>query len=160
MKTLLSVLASVGFATLALAIPQTFNNNTFVNAVGQPLEDAVAQVAAFEPGVEPKGQWSSVAGKPDVLKLELSAVVFGVPASEVTAERKNNAVAKYRIVYGADDDRKRGKQQSSLEARVLAGISAYTEKPATLREPIVYKGVKIAVLRGKRGDVIVEISRA
>jgi hypothetical protein len=162
MKTFLSLITSGALVTIVFAIPQTFNsnNNGFVNAVGQQVEDVVAQGAAFEPGAEPKGQWSPVAGKADVLKLELSAVVFGVPASEVTAERKNNAVTKYRIVYGASDDRKRGKQQNSLEARVLAGISAYTGKSATTREPIAHKGAKIAVTRTKNGDVTVEITRA
>src|SRR5829696_8835822 len=110
MKTFLSVLASGALVTVALGIPQTFNNG-FLAAVGQQVEDAVAQVAAFAPGAEPKGKWSPVAGNRDVLKLEQTAVAFGVPASEVTAERKENAVAKYRIVYRAADDRKRGKQE-------------------------------------------------
>jgi hypothetical protein len=162
MKTILSVLTSCALVTIAFSIPQTFNNNAnvFGNVVGQPLEDVVVQAAAFDPGVEPKGEWTPAAGKPNVLKLELSAIVFGVPASEVTIERKDKAVAKYRVIYGAADDRKRGKQQNSLEARVLAGISAYTGKSATTREPIIFKGTKIEVTRAKNGDVTVEITRA
>jgi hypothetical protein len=160
MKTFLSVLTSGVLVTAALAIPQTFNNNGFLNAVGQQVEDAVAQPAAFAPGAEPKGKWSPMPGKPDVLKLEHTAVAFGVPASEITAERKDKAIAAYRIVYRADDDRKRGKQESSLEDRVRAGISAYTGQSATTRAPIAHKGVNIAVQPGKGGDVTVLITKA
>ena len=78
----------------------------------------------------------------------------------MTAERKDKAIAKYRIVYRADDDKKRGKQASSLEARVLAGISAFSGQSATAQTPITYQGVKIALERGKRGDVTVEITKA
>jgi hypothetical protein len=160
MKPLLSILACAGLTLGAFAIPQTFNNNPFLAATGSQFEEAAGQVAAFEPGAEPKGQWAPVHGQKDALKLKLDAVVFGIPASEITAQRAGDRIAKYQVLYRAADDRKRGKQESSLEARVLAGVSAFTGKSATPVKPTIHRDVQITVKAAANGDVTVEFARA
>jgi hypothetical protein len=160
MKTLLSVLAGIALAFAAYAIPQTFNNNPFFGATGQQFEEGAAQVAAFEPGAEPKGEWAPVQGAKEKIKLKLDAVVFGIPASEITAQKSGNRITNFRVLYRASDDRKRGKQETKLETRVLAGVSAFTGKSAVLREPTLHNGVNITVTAAASGDVTVEFARA
>ena len=100
MKTILSVLASVAFTLQAFGIPQTFNNNNnpFFLQAGMPFEQAAGQPGAFEPGAELKGEWAPMQGKKDTLRLKLEAVVFGIQASEITAEKSGDRVTKFRVV--------------------------------------------------------------
>jgi hypothetical protein len=160
MKTFLSVVASIALTLQTLGIPQTFNNNAFLGAVGVPFEEAAGQIAAFEPGAQPKGQWAPVRGRSDTLELKLDALVFGIPASEITAVKSGDRVAKFRVLYRTLDDRKRGKQAASLEERVLAGIAAFTGQSVNRRQPVIHNGVQISTISAANGDVTVEFARA
>jgi hypothetical protein len=160
MKTLLSVLAGAALTVSALAIPQTFNQGGFFAAAGQPFEDFAGQVAAFGPGAEMKGKWAPVRGQKGAMKLELDAVVFGIPAKEIRAQKHENNVLSYSVVYSHDLEKKQGAQKSDLLTRVLAAISAYTGKSVKQQEKIDHKGVNILVGLGGNGDVHVTFSRA
>jgi hypothetical protein len=157
MKTLLtSVLAACVFSGAVLAIPQTFGTGGFFGAVGQQFEDVA--FAAVGAGGENKGNWAPVRGKDGTLRLDMTAVVFGVPASEVTAVKAGDSVTKYRVVYRVEDDKKRGKQTAPLRERVAAGIRTYTG--AEVKGPVSYKGARVTLEDGAKGDVSVEISKA
>jgi hypothetical protein len=163
MKILVTILAAAALTMSSLAIPQTFNQgfNPFFGAVGMQFEDFAGQQDAFGPMEGMKGQWVPIQGKKDMLKLAMSADVFGIPASEITAQKEGNKVQSYRVAYSAKDDAKRGKKQKTkLEDRVLAAIGAYTGQSASLTKPVEHKGVKIAVALEKNGDVFVTFTRA
>jgi hypothetical protein len=158
MKTLFaSVAAACAFAGAAIAIPQTFGiGNGFFGATGQQFEDFA--IAAVGPGAELKGKWAPVRGGDGKRRLDVTAVVFGVQASEVTAETSANGGTKYRVLYRAADDRKRGRQAASLRERVAAGIRSYTGADAG--KPVPYKGALVTLAEGAKGDVSVEITKA
>lgn len=156
MKTLIaSVLAGLALCSASLAIPQVFGNR-FFGAVGQQFEDFA--IAALGPGAELKGQWAPVGGKAGTMKLDMTAVVFGVPASEITAEKSGDTATKFRVMYRAADDRKRGGQAATLRERVMAGVRVYAG--AEVKGTVIYKGAQIKVADGAKGDVSVEISKA
>ncbi len=158
MKTkLTSVIIACLVAQVALAIPQTFRNG-FFGAAGQQFEDFA--VASLDPGADMKGKWAVVAGKEGTLRLDMTAVVFGVPASEVIAQKSGDHVSKYIVTYSSADDRKRGKSDAPLKNRVIAGVSAYTGGDVKAKQPAVYKGTQFLVQDGAKGDVVVEISKA
>jgi hypothetical protein len=162
MKTLVTILTGAALTMSSLAIPQTFNQgfNPFFGAVGMQFEDFAGQENAFGPVAGVKGQWVPIQGKKDTLKLAMSADVFGIPASEITAQKSGETVVSYRVAYRAKDDAKRTKQKTKLEERVLAAIGAYTGQSTSLTKPVEHKGVKIAVALEKNGDVLVTFTRA
>lgn len=153
--TLQSILCACVLSTAAIAIPQTFNGG-FFGAVGQQFEDFA--IAALGPGAELKGKWVAVAKQEGKLRLELDAVVFGIPASEIIAEKAGGSVIKYSVTYKTADDRKRGKAASPLKMRVLAAVGAYTGAAVALGKPADYKGARFTVAEAK-GDVSVEITK-
>ncbi len=156
MKTLLtSVLAAGVLAGAAVAIPQTFGNG-FFGSIGKPFEDVA--VAAVAQGGEMKGTWAPVRGKEGTQRLDMTAVVFGVQASEVTEVKSGNGAAKYHVLYRAADDKKRGKQNATLRERVESGIRTYTG--AEVKGPVTYKGARVTLEDGAKGDVSVEIAKA
>jgi hypothetical protein len=160
MKTLLSILTASAFTLSALAIPQTFNNgNGFFGAAGQQFEDFAGQVAAFGPGAEMKGKWAPVKGKKDLMKLQLDAAVFGIPASEITAQKTGNQVVKFNVLYREGGQKKGAKPAGSLQDRVLAGVKAYTGKDVQPSKPVEHNGVQIDVAPASNGDVAVSFSR-
>lgn len=164
MKTLVTIFAGAALTMSTLAIPQTFNQgfNPFFGAVGMQFEDFAGQQDAFGPAQGMKGQWAPIQGKKDALKLANSADVFGIPASEITAQKSGETVVSYRVAFSAKDDARRAKQKpaSKLETRVLAAVGAYTGQSASLDKPVEHKGVKIAVALAKNGDVFVTFTRA
>src|SRR5688572_25455800 len=134
MKTLVTILAGAALTMSTLAIPQTFNQgfNPFFGAVGMQFEDFAGQQDAFGPVAGMKGQWVPISGKKDALKLAMTADVFGLPATEITAQKSGGNVVSYRVAYSAKDDAKRARQKSKLQDRVLAAIGAHTGQSASL----------------------------
>ncbi len=156
MKTLItSVLTGLALCCASLAIPQVFGNR-FFGAIGQQFEDFA--IAAVGPGAELKGEWVPVRGKEDSKRLDMTAVVFGVPASEITAENSGSSGMRYRVVYRAADDRKRGAKAATLRERITAGVRAYAGSEA--KGTATYKGAQIKVEDATKGDVSVVISKA
>jgi hypothetical protein len=161
MKTLLSLALGAALTAGALGIPQNFNggNGGFFGAVGINFEDFAGQVAAFEPGARMPGKWTPVRGQKGVVKLELDAAVFGIKASEITAQKSDDKVLKFSVVYRAADHRNKKGESGQLEARVITAINAYTGKSVALGTPVDYKGVRIAVALGGNDDVFVTFTR-
>ena len=91
--------------------------------------------------------------------MELDAAVFGIKASEITAQKADDKVVKFSVVYRAADHRNKKGESGRLDARVLAAINAYTGKSVALGKPVDYKGVRIAVALGGNDDVFVTFSR-
>jgi len=154
--TLKSILCACILSTAAIAIPQTFNGG-FFGAVGQQFEDFA--IAAVAPGAELKGKWVAVAKEDGKLRLALDAVVLGIPASEITAEKTAGGATKFTVTYKAGDDRKRGKAAAPLKTRILGALRAYTGAEAAPGKPVDYKGARFTVAETK-GDVSVETTKA
>ncbi len=161
MKTLLALALSAGLTFQALAIPQTFNgNNGFVIAAGMAFQDFAGRKAAFEPGAEMPGKWTPVHGKKNVLKLDMDTPVFGIKASEITAQKTDKQVVQFSVVYRADDHRQEARVHGSLQDRVIAAINAFTGKSISAKTPVDYQGVLISVSLAGNGDVRVDFIRA
>lgn len=158
MKTLLSLALGAALTAGALAIPQTFNGGGFFGAAGINFEDFAGQTAAFDVGSKLPGKWAPVHGQKDVVKLELDAVVFGIPATEITASKSGEKVKEFRVLYKDDDAHARHQKKGLLQERVLAAIKTFTGKPVDVSHPVDYKGVNIAVGLGGNGDVIVSFT--
>jgi len=161
MKTLLSLALGAALTAGALAIPQTFNGGGFLGAAGINFEDFAGQTASFDAGAKLPGKWAAVHGKKDELKLELDAVVFGIPASEITASKSGEKVKEFRVLYKYEADEKRGgnrKNGGELHERVFTAIKVFTGKSIDLGHSVDYKGVTISVALGGNGDVMVSFT--
>ena len=89
------------------AIPNTFGG--FINQAGMRLEDFAARKAMWEPNADLKGTWElwkdEAVTDPaiELFRLKLNAVVFGVTASEVTVQRKDDRIIQFQVVFEPSD---------------------------------------------------------
>lgn len=108
-------------ATPAFAIPQNFNQGGgFFIANGMAFENFATDKGTWADGAPLKGEWSAPdAGHAQTLKGD--AVVFGLPAAEITAHRDAYRVTKLRVVF-----RETKKNSRPLLERVLQNVRAFT----------------------------------
>jgi hypothetical protein len=118
-----------GFGFLVVArhthgIPQNFNQGTFFLRTGIAFEDFATNDATFAEGASLKGEWS----KPDARGAQIladDAIVFGLPAKHVTAERDAGRVKQLVVTF--EEDAKRAR--SPILDRVMQNITAFTGEP-------------------------------
>jgi len=158
MKTLLLCGAALGLLGLSvLGIPQTFNNNQFLNTAGVSFEQFAADPAAWGDVSALKGHWEAHG---DRLTLTDSAAVFGVDADEVTAKQQDGQVQSFRVVFRGKANRAGGKVVDVF-GPLLANIRAFTGDSGIGQSQgfvtFFYKTVQITVFSGDR--VAVEFKR-
>lgn len=130
--TSLSVLlALVSLIPVGLrAIPNQFGANTFINPAGMRLEDFAAQPDIWKQNQELKGTWemwsdeSVTDSTVEVLHLTMPAIVFGVQASEVTVQRRDQQILKFKVVFKPNkqiDDFRKLKRVIKTNASVWSG---------------------------------------
>ena len=108
-------------ATSSPAIPQTFNTGGgFVLRAGMRFEEFAADKSTWSSG-SLKGDWSELKGGEQTLKDD--AVVFGIPAAEIKAERTSEGVQRFRVLFRSDAA-KHG--QAPLVERVMQNVRAFT----------------------------------
>ncbi len=127
MKAILSALA-VAFllARSAQAVPQTIGNGIF-GAVGVAFEKYAASPDLWAQGAELKGDWKARAGKKgDVENLDLAAeaIVFGIPAAQVSAERTAGVVRRITVRFDEAKLKNAKSNPGGLYAQVIANITA------------------------------------
>jgi hypothetical protein len=111
--------AWLSLASAALAIPQNFSTGGgFRLRAGMRFEEFAADKATWSAGTL-KGEWSEPKGGEQILKDD--AVVFGIPAAEIKAERSTEGVQRFRVLF-----REAAAKGSSLFGRVNKGVSAFT----------------------------------
>jgi hypothetical protein len=145
----------VGAAPL-FGIPQNFTTGgTFALAAGARFEEFAAARETWSSGTL-KGDWSEPKGGEQTLKDD--AVVFGVPAAAITAERTSEGVQRFRVLFRGEAG-KAG--QSQLFDRVTRNVRAFTghQGKAEGRDRQTFRhsgGVQITVRNKSAREVEVE----
>ena len=169
MKTLLASLAAgVLFANSACAIPQTVGTgNGFRNAAGMSFEKYAASGNPWTQGAELKGNWKAQgARKGDVESLDLmvDALVFGIPAAQVSAERVAGVVRRFTVRFD-ETKLKSGKANAGgLFAQVTANITALAGEAKSVSpdggKNFRYESSLITARKSGGKEVIVEFTPA
>lgn len=132
MKTILSALsAALLLANSAYAIPRTIGNGIF-GAAGVAFEKYVASPDVWAEGAELKGPWKARAGKKDAvenLDLAAEAVVFGIPAAQISAERTAGLVRRITVRFDEGKMKNAKSNPGGLYAQVIANITALAGEP-------------------------------
>jgi hypothetical protein len=143
-------------ATGLFAIPQNFSSGgVFPQQAGMRFEEFAAQKEAWAAD-DLKGHWSPPKKGEQILKDD--AVVFGIAASEIKAERTGEAVKRFRVSF-REDAGKRSK--ASLYERVTQNIRSFTgdsgRADGSDRHTFRHSGgVQIVVLQKSPQEVEVE----
>lgn len=93
------------FTTETRGIPNEFNTTAFITPAGMRLEDYAAQKEIWIPRARLIGEWEmwrddSVADSTiEVLRLNMPAIVFGVPAAEVTVQRRDDQILQFQVAF-------------------------------------------------------------
>lgn len=91
----------------ALGIPNVVTGG-FFNMAGMRFEDFAKRPQTWKQDAPLEGKWEiwndpAITGRDiELLKLSLSAIVFGVPASEVTAQRREGQNVRFSVVFRPD----------------------------------------------------------
>jgi hypothetical protein len=136
MKLILSLLILLSILPdRSLAIPQTVGGG-FLNAAGMRFEEFAAARETWLPGAELKGRWLARARKPgaaegaETLDLAMDAEVFGIPASQVSAERIGGTVRRFVVRFDESKTKTPGKARGGdLFARVTTNLQAAVGEP-------------------------------
>ncbi|MCP5540931.1 MAG: hypothetical protein H7A52_12385 [Akkermansiaceae bacterium] len=133
----LGPLAGAAFVAAALAIPNQVGVG-FINLAGMRLEDFAAQPAVWERDAKLAGDWKlwrddSVKDTAfEVLKLEQSAVVFGVDSSEVVLWRREGKLERLTVRF--ESDRRGNGGFETLERNVRTNLSVWADSGSSKGE--------------------------
>ena len=101
----------------------------------------------WEDWKDPKIQDSSVL----IYRLNLTADVFGVRASQVTAQMKDDKVVRFNVVF-----EKSSSQSGSLIAQLKTNIQSYTGVSGSAdKKSFDYKKINIQLKSASNGSVVV-----
>jgi hypothetical protein len=156
---LVRLLAMMAFGSVAaFAIPQNFSQGGgFLIQAGMAFEQFAADKATWAPGAALKGEWNPPAAN-GAQTLKNDAVVFGLPASEITAERSSDRVSRFVVVFREGDKKKGGKFFDQVAQQVGAFAGSAGEADGRAAKTFRKDDVRI-VVRGKSArEVIVEIT--
>ena len=110
-------------AAFLLALPnQVFMGNGFLGAAGMSFEDFIAGTDAWGRVAALKGDWVPAAtkGPRQTLRLAQTAVVFGLPAKEVTVDKENGLLVLATVRYVEEK-----KDAGNLAVRLRRAIAAW-----------------------------------
>jgi hypothetical protein len=111
----------------SLAIPQNFNQGRGLFLGGDAaFENFATENATWAPGAKLPGEWSPANGT-GAQTLKDAAIVFGLPAARISAERESDRINSLRVVF-----RESGKKsKAALLERVIQNIRAFTGETGT-----------------------------
>lgn len=170
MKTLIAVLAVILLPVKPVsAIPQTVGAG-FVGAAGMSFEQYVGAVATWAPDAELKGPWHRRGTEPDkagavvTYDLAVDATVFGLPAAQVSAERKDGMLLRFTVRFD-ESKLKGGKARTvALVDQVLAGIRALVGEAKSVspsgESKFRHEASLITARKADRKGVVVEFTPA
>jgi len=138
MKAILAVLtASVLLAQPAFAIPQTVGTG-FVGATGMSFEQYATSAEPWTPGAELKGPWLRRGAQPAkadtviMSDLGVDATVFGIPAAQVSVERRDGVVLRFTVRFD-ESKLKNGKaRRVALLDQVVTNVTALAGEPKSV----------------------------
>lgn len=138
------------------AIPNQINFGGFFNRAGMLFEDFAALAETWRPGSPLKGAWErsrpAPGADPSVERLRLadSALLFGLPAREVTAERIDGRTKRFEAIFEPPSGTSLGQWERTLRGNLAAWADA--EKDSRYR-----RGAAIVVVtpRPTSGDLAV-----
>ena len=116
----------------ASAIPTNFGG--FINPAGMRLEDFSAQEKTWKADAHLPGKWenwhddSITDSGIELLRLDMPALVFGVPAKSVIVHRRNMQIEKIEVVF--EPDRKTG-DLGKLERILKRNAMTWSETDGT-----------------------------
>ena len=167
MKAFLSaVAASILLTISAHAVPQTLGNGIF-GAAGVAFEKYAASAGPWAQGAELKGPWKARAGKKgDVENLDLAAeaVVFGIPAAQISAERAAGVVRRITVRFDEGKMKNAKANPGGLYAQVIANITALAGDAKEIspggEKSFRYESSLITARKSGGKDVIVDFTPA
>lgn len=169
MRTILAVLAAgIFLVNLVQAVPQSVGNGRgFFGAAGMTFEKYAASPDAWAQGGELKGLWKARAGKKgDVENLDLAedAVVFGIPAAQVSVERAAGAVRRITVRFDEGKMKNARTNAGGLYAQVMANITALAGEPMASspggEKSFRYESSQITARKSGAKEVIVDFTPA
>ncbi len=142
------------------AIPNQIGNVGFVNPAGMRFENFAGEAKTWKANVKLPGNWENWSDPKNqdshilVYRLDMPADVFGIRASQVTAQLKNDKVLQFKIVF-----EKSSSQSASLIDQLTTNIQSFTgESGGTNKNSFRYKKINIQLKGGSNGAVVVTIS--
>ena len=167
MKAILAVFASVVLlGKLAHAVPQSVGNG-FLGAVGVAFEKYAASAGPWAQGAELKGPWKARAEKKgDVENLDLAvdAIVFGIPAAQISAERAAGVVRRFTVRFDEGKMKNAKPNAGGLYAQVVANITALAGEPKASspggEKSFRYESTLITARKSGAKEVIVDFTPA
>ena len=105
----------------------------FQNPAGMRLEDFAAQKSVWSTNAKLPGNWqlwkdeSVTDSSIELLHLNMAAVVFGVTASEVTVQRKDDVIIQFKVVF---ETNKRIKDFDKLNRIIKSNASLWSGEDA------------------------------
>ncbi len=144
--------------TLLRAIPNQIGG--FIVSAGMSFENYSEKEDTWKPGAELPGKWEVWANSGDqdsgveAYRLSLTANVFGIRASQVTALVKDDRILQFNVVF----DKKPGRS-ASLVNQLKTNIRSFTgEKGDTEKRIFAHKNIDIQIKDGSNGSVVVTFS--
>lgn len=95
----------------SIAIPNNFGGGGFINPAGMRFEDFAALPDSWAPKADLKAPWERWSDDTvddtsvEIIKMSLGAIIFGIPADEVVAYRKDEAVQRFVVGFRPTEDR-------------------------------------------------------
>lgn len=154
---LVFVLTSLTLHAIPNSVGGILGNGGFVNIAGIRFENFAEAEDTWKPNAKLMGKWedwkdpkiqdSSVL----IYRLNLTADVFGVRASQVTAQMKDDKVVRFNVVF-----EKSSSQSGSLIAQLKTNIQSYTGVSGSAdKKSFDYKKINIQLKSASNGSVVV-----
>jgi hypothetical protein len=145
----------------SVAIPNQVGGGGFFNLAGMRFEDFAARPETWNPGAKLKATWELwkspevTKSEIEVLRLTVSATIFGLSASEVTVERTDEQILRFHAVFRPA----RESTLAQLEQSLRSNLEAWSDSA----EGDQFQGGASAISltpRASEGDLLVTFSAA
>jgi len=140
------------------AIPNRIGG--FVNPAGMRFENFAGQAKVWKANAKLPGKWEDWKdpGIQDsgilIYRLGLSADVFGIRASQVTVQIKDDKILKFNVVFDKNSVR-----SASLIDQLATNIQSFTgDSGGKDKKSFVHEKVNIQLKDGEDGSVVVTFS--
>ena len=160
-KTTTSLVMAMAIAMTALnlqAIPnQVGGVGGFVNIAGMRFENFAGQAATWKPNAKLLGKWEDWKDPSIkdtsimVYRLNLTADIFGIRASQVTAQVKDEQILSFEAVFD-----KSASKSASLTEQLATNIQSFTgAKGDADKKKFTHEKIDIQLKDGENGSVVV-----
>ncbi len=149
----------LALSTLSLqAIPNQIGG--FVNPAGMRFENFAGQAKVWKANAKLPGKWEDWKDPRIqdsgilIYRLGLSADVFGIRASQVTVQIKDDKILKFNVVFDKSSVR-----SASLFDQLVINIQSFTgDNGGKDKKSFVHEKVNIQLKDGEDGSVVVTFS--